>query len=206
MRAALLENDRWKTVGPGFSDINAFLGTLNFADFRIGAERRKKIASRLAAIEASQRATARMLGVTNATISRDLDVTNVTPEPEKPNEIGADNGPNVANVTPPEEAKPAPKPEPIKAPEPKVPLSPEAEEGLNVIADIVRGKTGIDEVAPPQSKPPKEPLPHFRDANAGILWSRLGNLAALVVFTHRVRSTKSAYFCAFLISTVLFLW
>lgn len=96
----LLDGDRWKTVGGGFSDINEFLGTLNFADFRITAERRKKIAGRLAAIEASQRATARMLGVGVGTVSRDLDVPNGTPKAEKPNKIRAEDVPNVPNGTP----------------------------------------------------------------------------------------------------------
>jgi hypothetical protein len=102
----LLEDDRWKTVGPGFSDINAFLGTLNFADFRITAERRKKIASRLAAIEASQRATARMLGVNHVTIRKDLAGEKSPPPPQKPKETRPDDEP-IGEKSPPTGDTPA---------------------------------------------------------------------------------------------------
>lgn len=93
-----------------------------------------------------------MLGVTQATVSRDLDDTNVSTPHQKPTETRVNGAADDTNVSSATKAEPAPKPEPIKAPEPKVPLSPEAEAGLNVIADIVRGKTDIGEVAPPQSR------------------------------------------------------
>jgi len=68
----LLDEDRWKSVGGGYADINAFLGTIDFSEFRIAVEQRKKLAKRLQAIEASQRATARVLGVAEGTVRGDL--------------------------------------------------------------------------------------------------------------------------------------
>lgn len=68
----LLDEDRWRFVGDGFEDINAFLATLDFSDFKLAVEQRKKLAKRLAAIQASQRATGRLLGVNKETIRDDL--------------------------------------------------------------------------------------------------------------------------------------
>jgi N6-adenosine-specific RNA methylase IME4 len=68
----LLDADRWKAVGAGYDDINAFLATINFAELRVAAEKRKKLAKRLQEIEASQSATARLLGVNEVTVARDL--------------------------------------------------------------------------------------------------------------------------------------
>jgi N6-adenosine-specific RNA methylase IME4/Trp operon repressor len=68
----LLDEDRWKRIGGGFTDINAFLATIDLSEFRLAIEQRKKIAKRLQEIEASQRATARLLGVDHVTIGRDL--------------------------------------------------------------------------------------------------------------------------------------
>jgi len=48
---------------------------------RIAVEQRKKLAKKLKDIEASQRSTAKMLGVSHTTVERDLkDGTNVPPE------------------------------------------------------------------------------------------------------------------------------
>jgi N6-adenosine-specific RNA methylase IME4 len=69
----LLDEDRWKYVGSGYSDINLFLATIDFSGFRVLADQRKKLAQRLQKIESSQRATARLLGVGVATVNRDLD-------------------------------------------------------------------------------------------------------------------------------------
>jgi N6-adenosine-specific RNA methylase IME4 len=68
----LLDEDRWKHIGPGFDDINAFLATLSFAEFRLVLDQRKQLAARLYALQASQRATARLLGVSRDTVQRDL--------------------------------------------------------------------------------------------------------------------------------------
>lgn len=68
----LLDDDRWQHVGRGFDDVNTFLATIDFSEFRIAIEQRKTLAKRLAAIQASQRATARLLGVDEGTIRNDL--------------------------------------------------------------------------------------------------------------------------------------
>jgi DNA methylase len=69
----LLDKDRWRKVGRGFDDIHAFMATLDFSELRPVAEKRKKIAKRLAVLDASQRRTARLLGVGKDTIARDLE-------------------------------------------------------------------------------------------------------------------------------------
>jgi len=68
----LLDEDRWKRVGAGYTDINDFLKTLNFSEFKLAIEQRKDLAKRLADLDASQRATARMLGVSKDTIRNDV--------------------------------------------------------------------------------------------------------------------------------------
>jgi N6-adenosine-specific RNA methylase IME4/predicted transcriptional regulator len=68
----LLEEDRWTKVGSGYSDVNVFIKSLNFSEFKFAIEQRQEIAKKLADIGASQRATAKMLGVNNATIHNDL--------------------------------------------------------------------------------------------------------------------------------------
>ena len=87
----LLEGDRWKTVSNGFEDIDAFLATIkDFSEFKIDAPRRKKIAKKLDDLRATQRATARVLGVDHRTVGRDL----------------GENAPNLKLESPPiEEAK-----------------------------------------------------------------------------------------------------
>ncbi len=68
----LLQDDRWQKVGGGFDDINAFLSTIDLSEFRIAIDQRKKLAKQLQDIEASQRATAKMLGVDESTVRADL--------------------------------------------------------------------------------------------------------------------------------------
>lgn len=98
--AWLLDEDRWRAVGQGFDDINAFLATVDLSQLRHSLEQRKEIARRLAALQASQRATARMLGVGEQTVARDLG---------KPR--GAPNGATALEKTAPAQAsdeQPAP--------------------------------------------------------------------------------------------------
>jgi phage N-6-adenine-methyltransferase len=79
----LLEDNRWKEVGTGYENINDFLKTLNFSEFKIAIEQRKKIAQKLKELEASLRTTANTLGTGKSTIERDLDnVPNGTPNEE----------------------------------------------------------------------------------------------------------------------------
>jgi N6-adenosine-specific RNA methylase IME4 len=68
----LLDEERWRQVGPGYDDVNAFLAGVDLSEFRVSVDQRKRLARRLAELEASQRQTARTLGVGEATIGRDL--------------------------------------------------------------------------------------------------------------------------------------
>lgn len=104
----MLDQDRWKIAGPGYGDINQFLESIDLSQFKIDPIRRKKLVKKLTDIEATQRAAARMLGVTPMTVSRDLQpVTNVT-EPETEDEQNQDVTETiVTNVTEP------PKPETV---------------------------------------------------------------------------------------------
>jgi hypothetical protein len=101
----LLAEDRWKAVGGGYHDIHAFLSTINFSEFRMAVEKRKEIAKLLQAIEVSQRATARLLGVDHVTIARDLGRgANAPPPIENTPEI------EVAHGDPGEHSPPADRP------------------------------------------------------------------------------------------------
>jgi len=68
----LLENDRWKICGNRFDDINDFLATISLSEFKLSIEQRKSIAKKLAELRASQRATAKALGVSQMTVHGDL--------------------------------------------------------------------------------------------------------------------------------------
>lgn len=83
----LLEEDRWKLVG--YSEIDDFMATVKFDGLKPVVERRKKIAKRLAELGAGQRATARMLGVDETTVRRDLEkrpAAQAAHDDKKPNE------------------------------------------------------------------------------------------------------------------------
>lgn len=82
----LLDEDRWKQLGGGTDDINKFLATIDFSGFRIAIEQRKKLAKRLKDIEASGRATAKMLGVNHQTINNDIAGEKSPPQRKPPNE------------------------------------------------------------------------------------------------------------------------
>jgi hypothetical protein len=70
----LLEENRWKAVGKGYDDISEFARSLNPKDeqLRFARDRRKKLAGLLDKLGASQRATAKALGVDRATVQRDI--------------------------------------------------------------------------------------------------------------------------------------
>ena len=70
----LLEEDRWKQVGQGYDDISEFARSLNPKDeqMRFARDRRKKLAETLDKLGASQRATAKALGVSQTTVQNDL--------------------------------------------------------------------------------------------------------------------------------------
>jgi len=81
----LLDDDRWKTVGKGFAEIDDFLATIDLSQFRIAVDRRKKLAKQLADMQATQRATAKAIGVSVSTINQDINpVQNRTKEIPKP--------------------------------------------------------------------------------------------------------------------------
>lgn len=64
----LLEADRWREVGSGHDDINAFLATIDLSAFKI--DDKKNLAKRLADLQAKQTAAAKALGVGQGTISK----------------------------------------------------------------------------------------------------------------------------------------
>lgn len=76
----LLKENRWKAVGQKFEDIDAFLKTIDFSSFKIAIEQRKKLAKHLEKLRATQRATAKMLGVGIGTVNRDLDTVPIGTE------------------------------------------------------------------------------------------------------------------------------
>ncbi len=76
----LLTKNRWMKVGDGFDDINIFLETINLSKFKIAVDKRKKLSTKLSEMQATQRATAKAIGVSPMTINSDLkkDVHNRT--------------------------------------------------------------------------------------------------------------------------------
>lgn len=95
----LLEENRWKSVGKGFDDIDAFLSSIDLSQFKIAVDRRKKLAKRLAELQAPQRATAKALGVGVATVNRDI-VPSGTKAQKKTAENDVDSEPIVPSGTP----------------------------------------------------------------------------------------------------------
>ncbi len=119
----LLEDDRWMAVGKGYKDINEFVRSLSFKEFKIAVENRKDIAEKLKALEASQRAIAEMLGVSEITVRRDT-ATNVAQDEFSSNDnqdVTKDTATNVA-------------PDPEPEPEEETPLF---SKGANEVIDTV---------------------------------------------------------------------
>ena len=65
----LLEDGKWKELG--FDNFKEFQASINFGDFKILAEQRKEIAELCKEQGASNRDTARMLGVDEKTVRRE---------------------------------------------------------------------------------------------------------------------------------------
>ena len=47
----LLKEDRWKTVGGGFSDVNKFVASVQLDNFRVLAEQRRSTAKAIKALQ-----------------------------------------------------------------------------------------------------------------------------------------------------------
>ena len=93
----LLTDNRWQACG--FSDVNAWLKTIDWSDFKIAAEQRKEISRKLDAINASQRQIARTLGVGETTVRRDL-APQGAPAPKNPTENNPPAPPLAPNAAP----------------------------------------------------------------------------------------------------------
>ena len=94
---SLLAEDKWKTVGEGFDDIDKFTRSLNFSQFNILVEERRDIVKLLSEKRATQRAIAGALGVDASTVNRDLKpVASAT----KQAEIAPNKDDFVASATP----------------------------------------------------------------------------------------------------------
>jgi 16S rRNA G966 N2-methylase RsmD len=93
----LLTDDRWREVRGGFTDVNAFLASVRFDDFRVLAEQRKRLVSRIKALQPDAQNTkiAKALGVSEITVRRDAS-TNVEAGQEKTN---GTSRPNVGSST-----------------------------------------------------------------------------------------------------------
>jgi phage N-6-adenine-methyltransferase len=91
----LLKGNGWKSCGPGFTEVNAFLDSIRLDEFR----QRKRIASRIKALQpqASNRQIGKTLGVAGRTIDRDL-ATNVAPSGNKASKNNESGATNVAPV------------------------------------------------------------------------------------------------------------
>lgn len=68
----LLEDDRWKTCGDGFSDIDEFVATLQMQHLKKTIEERKEIVQLLAEKHAKQRVIGKAVGVSHTTVQNDL--------------------------------------------------------------------------------------------------------------------------------------
>lgn len=94
----LLDEDRWKQCGDGFSDIGKFLVTLKFAGFKLAVEQRKKLAKRLKNLEATSRETAKALGVSHQTINNDLAGNNLPSKGKKGKKNSVESEPSGNNL------------------------------------------------------------------------------------------------------------
>lgn len=90
----MLEDGRWRTVG--FDDVNAFLDSIRFDQFRPTVEARKHIAQRVKELQpaVSNRQIGRTLGVDHRTVDRDLAGENSPRETRNARGIGGGGGEN----------------------------------------------------------------------------------------------------------------
>jgi hypothetical protein len=99
----LLQEGRWRKVGPGFDDVNAFLGSIKLDSLRVSAEQRKRNGKLIKDLkpEASQRKIAGVLGVDEGTVRKDLAAEKSAPTPEKPIAFNAIKKRSAENSAPP---------------------------------------------------------------------------------------------------------
>lgn len=98
----LLEEDRWKYIGKSYEHIDDFMASIDFKEFKMAIEKRKKLAKKLADLGATQRATGKMLGVNEATINRDVNpVANATKPKKESLKLQENIHESVADATPP---------------------------------------------------------------------------------------------------------
>jgi len=70
----LIKGYDWKSVGPGFDDINEFMDSVKLGSFRLLAEERRRIVARIKLLQPdlSNRQIAKAIGVSDMTVGRDL--------------------------------------------------------------------------------------------------------------------------------------
>lgn len=97
----LLTDDRWQQVGGGYSDVNAFLATIDLSDFKLAVDQRRELSRKLTGLQASQRATAKALGVAVGTVNGDVNdrVQDRTHEGLEPLELVLDPASSVQDRT-----------------------------------------------------------------------------------------------------------
>ena len=98
----LLDNDRWRGVGDGFSDVNAFLASIKLDSFRPLAEQRKRIALKIKELQpkASNRAIAKTLGVDESTVRADTAAGNPARTGKKSNLVNDERSLTAGNPAP----------------------------------------------------------------------------------------------------------
>jgi N6-adenosine-specific RNA methylase IME4 len=100
LQVLLDDENRWRLVGDGFTDINEFLASLNFEKYRILAEQRKQLAQRIKALQpqVSNRSIAKLVGASASAIDRDTRAaSNDAPSQKKPNENKGAKGSTAPN-------------------------------------------------------------------------------------------------------------
>ncbi|WP_051346656.1 hypothetical protein [Bradyrhizobium sp. th.b2] len=97
----LLEQDRWRGVGNGFDDVNAFMASVRLDNLKAVAEQRKRVALRIKQLQpkVSNRAIAKSLGVNRSTVDRDTGA-NAPPTTRKASNINGGQTRAGANAPP----------------------------------------------------------------------------------------------------------
>lgn len=125
---SLLAGDGWREVGPGFTDVNVFLRSIDLSPFNIG-DNRPGLVRRIKDLqpESSERAIASAVGASPATIHRDLKpASHEAPEPIRSQPDQGEHDAAASYEAPELESFPGDDLEPEDEPEPAaVPEEPE---------------------------------------------------------------------------------